>query len=111
MLIFGFPIEIWLGVFAAVLVRVKSSVTLGWGGAITTTLVSTISGMILHRPFLSLTGLHQDWGILVAILIALTAENLMKGVLDWSSEKGALKNLLRAVIGRDPSKLIDKDEK
>lgn len=104
----NYPIEIWISVFVAVIVRLKSSVTLNWTGALSTTLVAVGAGMVMYKPFTALLGLSSDWELLMSILIALTAENIMKGIIDFSDDKDTVKNILKSIISKDPSKLVDK---
>lgn len=108
----NYPIEIWIAVIVAVIVRLKTSITLNWTGALSTTLVAVGSGMVLHKPIATLMGLGADWELLLSILIALTAENLMKGVIDFSDDADVVKNVIKTVITKDPRNLVkdDKDE-
>ena len=109
----NYPIEIWISVLVAVIVRLKSSVTLNWTGALSTTMVAVGAGMIMYKPITALIGLSPDWELLMSILIALTAENVMKGIIDFSDDKDTVKNIIKFVLNRDPTKLIpqDKDKK
>lgn len=97
--ILNYPLEIWIAVFVAVVVRLKTSVTLNWTEAISTILVAVGSGVVLYQPITTLVGLGSDWSLLMAILIALTAENLMKGIVDFSEDRDAVKNLVVGVVG------------
>jgi|GEM_PF-3999980 len=102
------PLEVLLAILIAAIVRMKSSLSLGWFGALTTTIVSILSGLLLYQPVLTVTGIDQSWEVMVAIIISLTAENLMKGIIEFSSQKGAFQRLLAAWITRDASHLNDK---
>jgi len=102
------PIEVVIAILIAAVVRLKSSWSLGWIGALTTTIVSMFSGLLLYQPVLTITGIDQSWDVLVAILISLTAENLMKGLIDFTGQKGAFQRILMAFLTRDASHLNDK---
>ncbi|WP_347141021.1 hypothetical protein [Paracoccus sp. SSK6] len=106
----NYPVEIWIAVSIAILVRLKTSMSLGFWGALTTTVVGAGAGLVLHRPLSALVGVTGDWEILMAILIALTSENLMQGIVRWSSQEGAAGRLLTAFITRDPSELTKIDD-
>lgn len=105
----NYPIEIWIAVVIAVIVRLKTSITLNWTGALSTILVAVGSGLVLHKPISNLIGLGSEWELLMAILIALTAENFMKGVVDFSDDRDAVKNILTSVITKQLSKTSAKE--
>ncbi|MGR3749600.1 hypothetical protein [Paracoccus sp. (in: a-proteobacteria)] len=111
MLFLNYPTEIWLAVLIAVIVRLKSSLTLGWFGALTTVIVAAGSGVLLYEPLADLCGLSSNTHTMLAVLIALTAENLMKMLVDYSSRADAVMRFIKAVIRRDPTLLFEDDDK
>ena len=108
MSILGYPIEIWIAVLVAVVVRLKTSVTLNWTGAFATILVAVGSGVVLFKPITALVGLGSNWEPIMAILIALTAENLMKGVVDFSEDRDAVKSIVVGTISIIMPKFAEK---
>lgn len=100
MIFLGYPIEIWLGVFVAVIIKLKSSRVMTILGAMTTTLVAVGGGMLLHQKVIFLFGLDPSWDIFVAIILALTFENLMKFIVELSADQAALKDLASVFINR-----------
>lgn len=105
----NYPVEIWVAVFIAVIVRLKTSLTLNWTGALSTILVAIGSGMVLHKPITTLSGIGSEWELLMSILIALTAENLMKKIVDFSEDDDAVKNIVGAIVKKDFTKVFSKD--
>ena len=69
-------------------------------GAMTTTLVAVGGGMLLHQKVIFLFGLDPSWDIFVAIILALTFENLMKFIVELSADQAALKDLASVFINR-----------
>lgn len=107
----NYPIEIWIAVAVAMVVRLKTSIGLGLVGALTTTLVGIGAGMVLHQPIANLFGLQgNDMQIIIAMVVALTAENLMKGIIEFSQQDGAAGRVITAILTRDPRHLSKKDD-
>lgn len=109
MLFFGYPIEIWIASGIAVLIKISSNKKLTLLGAFTTVFVALFSGVILYQPFLVMLSLEQTWAIPLAIVIALSAENLMKAILQVSEDQNWLADLIRFFINRKAGR--DEDEK
>ena len=98
--IFGYPVEIWVAAFISVLVKLRSSKHLSLLGSIVTILVALASGVILYQPFLILLNLGTEWSVPISIMIALSAENIMKSLTEISEDKEWLKEWLKFFITR-----------
>ena len=98
--LFGYPIEIWVAAFISVLVKLKSSKHLTLLGSIVTISVALASGVILYQPMLVLLNLSSTWAVPVSIMIALTAENFMKSLVELSADKDWLREWLKFLITR-----------
>lgn len=109
------PIELIIGVCIAAWIRFKSSLTLGFWQAATTTFFSFLAGVGLYQPVSDLFSLDPVWHVPVAVVLALILENLLKGLLDFSKRPDAFARILKAVFSRDPMALTDekkgKDDK
>lgn len=83
----------------AILVRLRANKTLTLVGALLNVLVALAAGMLLHTPLVILFGLDPStWNILIAILVALTAENIMKQIVETSSDDSLFKSIIRLII-------------
>lgn len=100
MLLFGYPVEIWVATIIAVLIKLQSSKTLSVLGVITTIVVGVGAGVILYGPVITLFALSNTWEIIVAILIALSAENLMKSFVELSADKEFLSGWIKYLVNR-----------
>lgn len=100
MMFLNYPIEIWLAVMVAVIIKLKSSRVMTLLGATTTTLVAVGGGMLLYDKVITLFGLSQSWEIFVAIILALTFENLMKVIVEISADTETLKGWASVFINR-----------
>lgn len=109
--ILGYPIEIWAASIVAVLIKLQTSSTLTMLGALTTTIVALFSGVFLHETVAEMFGLDQSWYTVVAIVIALSAENLMKSIVELSADKEWLKDFIRFFVDREKVIRIKEDEK
>lgn len=94
----GYPFEIWLIVFAAVLVRVGIVSRDTILSSIITVVVGITVGIYMHMPVLNLLGLTHEWIYLVAVLVTLTAENLMRSVVSISRDAEFLKSIFRNIL-------------
>lgn len=101
MLFLGYPIEIWVATALAVLIKLKSSPFLTFFGALTTVLVGIGAGVLGYKTAVTLLELSADWNIVVAVLLALTAENIMKTIMEVSADSTVLKDLAAWFINRD----------
>lgn len=109
----GYPIEIWAASVIAVFIKLQTSSTLSFFGAVATTVVALFSGVFLHVPVATILGLDSNWHTVLAVIIALSAENLMKAVVEISADVEWLKDILRYFIDReklDRAKGRTKDE-
>ena len=88
------------------MIKLQSSKTLSVLGVVTTVAVGVGAGVILYSPVIALFSLSQSWEIIVAILIALSAENLMKSFVEISADKEFLKGWIKYLVNRN-----DKDAK
>ena len=93
MLFLGHPIEIWIALLVAVMIKVRSDKTLTKIGILTSILVSILSGVILYIPIMEIFTLSPSWSILIAILSGLTAENIMKNIVTISSNIDLMKSV------------------
>jgi hypothetical protein len=92
--LFGFGIDTWLIVVAAVLVRLSTAKNITVFSAIVTIVVGVVAGITLHVPVVALLSLSASWHIPVAILITLTSENLMRSLVEITYDTSFLKNIL-----------------
>lgn len=96
----GFPIEIWLAVFLAVMIKIRNAENLNVIGYITTIAISLISGVLLYMPVVELLSLSPSWHIPIAILVSLSAENIMQNVVNISSDNDMLKKFIEAWLSK-----------
>ena len=101
MLFLGYPVEIWIATALAILIKLKSSPFLTLFGALTTVLVGIGAGVLGYRTAVTLLELSTDWNIVVAVLLALTAENIAKTVIEFSADTSMLKEFASWFINRD----------
>lgn len=97
----GYPIEIWAAAIIAVFVKLQASNTLTLFGAITTVVIALLSGVFLYTPIAAILSLGTSWHIPLAIIIALSAENLMKAIVELSADKEWLKDWIIFMVDRD----------
>lgn len=97
-MLLGYPIEIWIALGVAILIKIQSNKKLSILATITSVIVALSAGLLLYKPIIALLALGQNWEMIVAILIALTAENIMRSVVEISSDKDFLSGILSAVI-------------
>lgn len=95
---FGYPIEIWLASLIAVMFRLKKTESWTIIGVLSSVAISLFSGLILYMPMVELLSLSSSWHVPIAILIALTAENVMESVVDLSKDGDFIKDWLRFVV-------------
>lgn len=94
----GSPYEIWIASIIAVIIKLKSTKHLNRIGAGITIFVGVGAGVILYRPVIELMGVSPSWDVVVAILLALSAENLMKVLVELSSDKEWIKGIISAKV-------------
>ncbi len=100
MLFLGHPVEIWAGLVVSIIVKLKASKALTIVGAITTTIVGLGAGVLTYQWALKLLGLDESWSVPLAILIALTAENIMKNFVEISADSELLKSWASIFINK-----------
>jgi len=100
-MIFGYPIEIWIGVIISVLVKIRYNSSLTLAGALLTMAISLGSGMILYQPVLEIFQLGMQWAPFIAMLIALTSDNIMKSILEISEDTKLLKGWATYFVTRE----------
>jgi hypothetical protein len=100
MLFLGFPIKIWIAVIIAALIKLQSSKTLSVLGVLVTISVGIGAGVILYGPAIELLSLSPSWEIFIAILIALSAENLMRSFVELTANKDMLGDWLKIFINK-----------
>jgi hypothetical protein len=98
--ILGYPIEIWIAGLIGVFIRLQTSNRLTLLGATTTVIVAMAASLILHGPIVALLGLSVSWNVPVAVIIALTAENLMKAFVEISADKEWIKGWIRHLVDK-----------
>ena len=97
---FGYPIEIWLASFVAVMFKLKNNQNWSIIGTLTTVTITMFSGIILYKPITVIMNLSDNWQVPVAILAAITAEKVMKNITDLSEENDFIKDWLKFFITR-----------
>lgn len=107
MSLFGYPIEIWIAIAVSILIKLQSNKRLSLLGAVTTVSVALFSGLLLYQPIVVLFSLSHSWEIIIAILIALTAENLMKTLVELSADRELLTGVVKFLV----TKKFDDKEK
>lgn len=95
---FGYPLEIWLAAFVAVMFKLKMTSKWTIVGVVSTVGIAMFSGLILYLPMVELLKLSSSWNVPVAILIALTAENVMKNVVELSKDGEFFKDWVRFLV-------------
>ncbi len=107
--LFGYPIEIWCAAFIAMLIRLQTSNTLTWLGAIVTVCVALFAGVALYGPIMGMLGIGEGWAIPIAIIVALSAENMMKAIVELSADIEWLKDYIRLFVDRKGGSSDKKD--
>lgn len=101
-----YPIHVWASVILAVFVRLtndtKGSATIPRrvliGKKLTNAITSTASGMILHKPIVEILEISDKWYVIVAILVALTAENIMRSIIHVSEDDEAVTGIIKRYL-------------
>ncbi len=97
---FGYPIEIWLASFVAVMFKLKTNSNMSWFSILATVTIAMFSGVIMYKPIAEIFSLSASWNVPVAILIAVSAENLMKHVTRISNDEDFVKDWLKFILTR-----------
>tara|TARA_R110000796_G_scaffold11041_1_gene36887 strand:+ start:710 stop:1012 length:303 start_codon:yes stop_codon:yes gene_type:complete len=98
---FIYPLEIWIAVFLAIIIKLQTSNRLTFLGVVITIFVATASALLFHLPIVAMMGWGPDSNVVVAVVLALTAENLMKAIVEISADRGFMKNLIKHVVKQD----------
>ena len=99
--IWGYPLEIWLAGLIGVFIRLQTSNKLTWLGAMSTVVVAMAASLVLYLPVTELLSLSETWHVPVAVIIALTAENIMKSLVEISADKEWLMGIIRHLVNKD----------
>lgn len=105
----GHTYEVWAAVVVAVLVRLRSAQRHTPLNSLVTVVVALGSGILLYDDFVNLFSLSSGWEIPMAILIALTAENIMNVLIDLSGDRSLFKNILTGYFGGGADKTKDEE--
>lgn len=97
---FNYPVEIWFASFVAVMFKLKMTSKFTVIGTITTVSIAMFSGLIMYTPLVDLLQLSPSWNVPIAILVAITAENFMKNVVDISNDGQMFKDWLGFIVTR-----------
>jgi hypothetical protein len=102
MTFFGYPWQIWAASFMAVMVKLSmaSSAPTTWIARVSTIAVALFSGLILYLPVVEMLGLSASWHVPVAIIISLTAENVMKNIAEFSEDKEFFKEWIKDFLNK-----------
>lgn len=97
----GHPWQIWAAALIAVSVKITSP---GAPKSLTSRFISIfvalLSGVILYLPVVGAIGWGASMHVPVAIIISLTAENLMRSIVDLSSDKEILREWLKDFLNK-----------
>ena len=63
-------------------------------------IVAVISGVLFTSPIIALLNLNASHAILVAVVTALSAENIMLAITKLSSNQEVVKNIFSAIFGK-----------
>ncbi|QCO57446.1 hypothetical protein EOK75_17175 (plasmid) [Pseudorhodobacter turbinis] len=94
----GYPVDILILVLAASLVRVISHKDKTFFAAIVSIIVAVSAGILLFGPVVALLSLSAAWNIPIAILIALSAENIMRSIVAITGDAAFLKDIIRKIV-------------
>lgn len=100
MTILGIHITIWAIVFVSTLVRLNSrpprfdSNMRNSFSYLSTFIISMIAGLFLHQPLSEFIGIASDKAILIAALLALSAENIMTRISRYT-ETVSIKDIIQ----------------
>lgn len=98
---FGSPIEVWVATVIAVLIKLRNDTKLTLLGIITTFATGVGSGMLFYHQVADMLGLDQSWHVAIACIVTLTADNLMKVLLELSSDREWIKDWIKYLVTRD----------
>lgn len=97
---FGYPVEIWLASFVAVMFKLKKTSNWSIVGTLSTIAIALFSGLVLYGPITAIMELPTTWNVPVAILVALTAENFMNNIVNISNDSDFIKDWLKFFLTR-----------
>ena len=85
------PLEFWAAILVAIIVKIKTSKQLGPLAVISTIFVSLGAAYSFATPLSSWLGVNE---VLIAALVALTSEGVMRWLIQLSNDPSELKTLL-----------------
>ena len=86
------PLEFWVAIVVAVVVKLSTSARLGFWGRLASTVVAIGSAYAFSHPIAEWLGLNL---ILIAALVTLSSEAVMRTVLHMVHDPEQLKELFR----------------
>lgn len=98
--IFGHPIDVWLIVIVAAVVKLLTKTTMGIVGAISTAVVGIGAGIALYQPVAHLMGFAPESHVIIACSITLIFENLARNLVLRTEDPKALDAAVAAVWNR-----------
>lgn len=93
-----YPIEIWIAVSVAIIVKLQTSNRLTLLGIVSTVFISMASALVLYDPICDMMNWGQDMHVIIAVIIALTSENLMKAIVEFTADRKVLKGVIKHLV-------------
>lgn len=94
-------VRIWLAIIGAVVVKIILSDKLTVVRSTATASAGIFAAWVFTDPFLSVVGWEPDrYRIAVAAMLALTGENLLRRVLDFTSSESMIADLFKMWRGK-----------
>jgi len=98
---FGHPIDVWLAMGISAVIRfMRGYREVGLLQSLIAFIVAAVSAIIFDQPLINALTLSEDWTLFVVVLIALSAENLMFGIIDITSNKKFLENIVKMFVSK-----------
>ena len=86
------PLEFWAAVLVAVLVKASTSNRLGWKAVTLSIFVALGSAYAFTQPIAEMMGHNEN---IVAALVAITSEAVMRGIIQFTNKPDFLKSLIQ----------------
>lgn len=98
----GHPIEVWIVIAVAAIVKIMTKVTMGVVEALATIAVALGAGVSLYLPVTSMLGISPESNLsyLIACSIALVFENLARNLILRTEDPKALDKVVGAIWNR-----------
>ena len=96
-----YPIEIWAAVAVAIVVKLQTSNRLTLLGVVSTVIVAMGSSLLLYVPITEMMGWGADAHVVVAVILALTAENLMKAIVEFTADRGMMQGVIKHIVKKN----------